>query len=112
MTVYYYNFNCYLYGCGTWSLTLREEYRLRVSENRVLRRIFRPKREEVAEGWRRLHNEKLHNLYASLTIITVIKSRKMRWAGNLARMERMRNAYNVLVGKSEGKKSLGRPVHR
>jgi hypothetical protein len=62
-----------LYGCETWSLTLREEHRWRVSENRVLRRIFGPKREEVAGGWRRLHNEKLHNLYSSLNIIRMIR---------------------------------------
>jgi hypothetical protein len=70
-----------LYGHGTWSLTLREEHRLRVSENRVLRGVFRPKREEMAAGWRRLHNEELHNLYASRNIIRVIKSRRMRCEG-------------------------------
>jgi hypothetical protein len=64
-------------GCETWSLTLREEHRLRVSENRVLRGVFGPKREEVTGGWRRLHNEELHNLYSSPNIITVIKSRRM-----------------------------------
>jgi hypothetical protein len=72
-------------GCGTWPLTLREEHRSRVSENRVLRRIFRPKREEVAGGWRRLHNEDLHNLYTSPNIIRVIKSRRVRGAGHVAR---------------------------
>jgi hypothetical protein len=67
------------YGCETWSVTLREEHRLRLFENRVLRRIFGYKREEVAGDWRRLHNEELHNFYASLYVIRVIKSR-MRWA--------------------------------
>jgi hypothetical protein len=74
----------FLYGCETWSLTLRKENILKVFENRVLRRIFGPKREEVAGDWRRLHNEELHNLYASSNIITVIKSRRMRWAGHVA----------------------------
>jgi hypothetical protein len=72
-----------LYGCGTWSLTLREEHRLEVFENRVLR-IFGPKREEVAGGWRRLHNEELHKLYASPNIVRVINSRKIRWEGHVA----------------------------
>jgi hypothetical protein len=67
-----------LYGCETWSLTLREERRLSVSESRVLRRIFRPKRDEVTGGWRKLHNKELHGLYSSPSIITVIKARKMR----------------------------------
>jgi hypothetical protein len=74
-----------LYGCETWSLTLREEHRLRVFQNRVLRRIFGPKRDEVAGGWRKLHNE-LHNLYSSTNIIR-LKSSRMRWAGHIARME-------------------------
>jgi hypothetical protein len=75
-----------LYGCETWSLTLREEHRLRVFENRVLRRIFGPKRDEVTGGWRKLHNEELHNLYSSPSIIRMIKSRRMSWAGHVARM--------------------------
>jgi hypothetical protein len=75
-----------LYGCETWSLTLREEHRLRVFENRVLRRIFEPKRDEVTEGWRKLHNEELHGLYSSPSIVRVIKARRMRWAGHVARM--------------------------
>jgi hypothetical protein len=75
-----------LYGREASSLTLREEHGLRVFENRVLRRIFGPKREEVAGGWGRLHNEELHNLYASPNIIRVIKSRRMRWAGYVAWM--------------------------
>jgi hypothetical protein len=69
-----------LYGCETWSLTLREEHKPRVSENSVLRRIFGPKRYGVAVGWRKLHNEELHNLYSSPSIIRIIKSRRMRWA--------------------------------
>jgi hypothetical protein len=75
-----------LYGCETWSLTLREEYRLRVFENRVLRRIFGPKGDEVTGGWRKLHNEELHGLHSSPGIVRVIKARRMRWAGNVARM--------------------------
>ena len=77
-----------LYGCETWSLTLREERRLRVFENRVLRRIFGPKRDEVTGKWRKLHNEELNNLYTSPNIMRVIKSRRMRWAGHVARMGR------------------------
>jgi hypothetical protein len=77
-----------LYGCESWSLILREDCRLRVFENRVLRRIFRPKRDEVTGGWRKLHNEELNNLYFSPTIVQVIKSRLMRWAGHVARIGR------------------------
>jgi hypothetical protein len=73
-----------LYGRETWSLTLRGEYGLRVLENRVLRRIFGGKREKVVEGWRRLHDEELHNLFASPNIIRLIKPRRMRWAGHVA----------------------------
>jgi hypothetical protein len=75
-----------LYGCETWTLTLREEQRLRVFEKRVLRRIFGPKRHEVIEGSRKLHNKKLHNVYSSPSIIRMIKPRWMRWAGHVARM--------------------------
>jgi hypothetical protein len=75
-----------LYGCETWSLTLREEQRLRVFENRVLRRIFGPKRDEVTGEWRRLHNEELNDVYSSPDIMRVIKSRRMRWAGHVARI--------------------------
>jgi hypothetical protein len=77
-----------LYGCETWSLTLREEHRLRLFENRVLRRIFGPKRDEVTGEWRKLHNRELHDLYSSPSIIRIIKSRRMRWAGHVARMGR------------------------
>jgi hypothetical protein len=76
-----------LYGCETWSLQLREEHKLRVSETRVLRRISG--QDEVMGGWRKLHNEELHNVYSSPSIIRMIKSRRMRWAGHVARMERI-----------------------
>jgi hypothetical protein len=100
-----------LYGWETWSLTLSEEHRLKVFENRVLRRIFGPKRDEVIGGWRKLHTE-LHNLYCSPSIIRIIKSRRMKWAGHVARMGEKRNAYRILVGKVEGKRPLGRPRRR
>jgi hypothetical protein len=95
-----------LYGCETWSLTLMEEHRLRVFENRVLRRIFGPKRDEITGEWRKLHSGELHNLYSSLGIIRQIKSRTMRWAGHVARMGEGRNVYRILVGKPEGKDHL------
>jgi hypothetical protein len=101
-----------LYGCETWSLILREEHRLRVFENRVLRRIFGPKRYEVTGEWRKLHNKELHDLYSSTSIIRIIKSRRMRWAGHVALMGEKRNAYRLLVGKPEGKRPLGRPIRR
>jgi hypothetical protein len=84
-----------LYRCETWSLTLREEHRLRVFENRVLRRIFGPRRDEEAGDWRKLHNEELHNMYSSPNIIRIIKSRKMRWARYVPRRGRrgMRIGY-------------------
>jgi hypothetical protein len=82
------------YGCETWSLTVREEHKLR-----VLRRIFGPKRDRVTGGWRKLYNEELHNLYSSASIIRIIKSRRMRWAGHVARMGGKRNVYRLLVGK-------------
>jgi hypothetical protein len=95
-----------LYGCETWCRTLREEHRLRVSENRVLRRIFGPKREEDG-SWRKLHNDELHNLYSSPNIVRVIKLRRMRWAGHVARMGEGRGVYRVLSGRPEGKRQLG-----
>ena len=98
-----------LYGCETWLLTLREEHRLRVFENRVLRRIFGPSRDWVRVEWRKLHNEELIDLYSSPNIVRVIKSRRMRWAGHVARMEEGRGVHKVLVGKPEGKRPLGRP---
>jgi len=101
-----------LYGCETWSLTLRDERRLRVFENRVLRRIFGPKRDEVTGEWRKLHNEEVNNLYSSPNIVRVIKSRRMRWARNVARMGEGRGVYRVLVGKPEGRRPLERPRRR
>jgi hypothetical protein len=107
-----------LYECEIWSLTLREEHRLRVFENRLLRRIFGLKRvfenrllrrilglkrDEVARGWRKQHNEELHNLFSSPSIITMIKSRRMRWVGHVARIRGKRNAYSIFVGKPEEK---------
>jgi hypothetical protein len=83
-----------------------------VFENRVLRRIFGPKRDEVTGEWRKLHNEELHILYSSPNIIRQIKSRTMRWAGHVARMGEERNVYRVLIGKPEGKRPLGRPRRR
>jgi hypothetical protein len=97
-----------LYRCETWSLTLREKHRLRVFENRVLRRIFGPKRNEVTGGRRKLHNEELHGLYSPPSIIRVIKARRMRWAGHVAHMGEVRGAYNILVGKPEGRRPLRR----
>jgi hypothetical protein len=101
-----------LYGFETWSLMLKEEHRLRVTENRVLRRIFGPKRDEVTGDWRKLHNEELHNLCTSPDIIRQVKSRRMRWAGHVARMEDERKLNKVLVGNPEGKRPLGRPRRR
>jgi hypothetical protein len=97
-----------LYGCETWSLTLREKHRLRMFENRVLRRIFGPKRDEVTGEWRRLHNEELKDLYSSPNIVRVIKSRRMRWAGHVACMGEGRGSYRILVGRPEGRRPLGR----
>jgi hypothetical protein len=98
-----------LYGCETWSLTLRKEYRLRVFENRVLTRIFRTKREEVVGRWRRLHKEELLILYVTANIIRMIKSKRMTRVEHVACMGKMRNAYKILVTKHEGKRPHGRP---
>jgi hypothetical protein len=94
------------------SLTLREEHRPRVFENKLLRRIFGPKRDEVTGGWRKLHNEELRDLYSSPSIIRIIKSRRVRWARHVARMGEKRNACRLLLGKPEGKRPLGRPRFR
>jgi hypothetical protein len=99
------------YGFETWSLTLREERRLRVFENRVLRRIFGPRRDKVAGEWRKLHNKEHKDMYSS-NIFRVIKYRKMRWAGHVALIGERRGVYWVLIGKPEGKRRHGRPRHR
>jgi len=83
-----------------------------VFENKVLRRIFGPRSDDVTGDWRRMHNEKLNDLYSSPNILRVIKSIRMRWAGHVARMGEERGVYRVLVGKSEGKRPLGRPRRR
>jgi len=101
-----------LYGCETWSLTLREERKLRVFENMVLRRIFGLRRDEVTGEWRRVHNEKLNDLYSSPNIVQVIKWRRMRLVGHVARMDEERAVYRVLVGKPEGRRPVGRPRRR
>ena len=91
---------------------MREESKLKVFENMVLRRIFGPRRDEVTVEWRRLHNEELNDLYTSPNIVWVIKSRRMRWAGNVASMGEEKEVYRVLVGKPEGKRPMGRPRRR
>jgi hypothetical protein len=96
-----------LYECETWSLTLREERRLSVFENRVLRRVFGLKRDEVTGKWRKLHNDELNDLYSLPNIVRGVKSRRMRWAGHVARMGENRGVHRVLVGKLEGKRPLG-----
>jgi hypothetical protein len=93
-------------------LTVREEHKLRVFENRVLMKIFGAKRDGVTGRWRKLHNEELHNLYSWTSIIRNMKSRRMRWAGYVARMGEKRNVYRLLAGKPEGKRPLGRPRRR
>jgi len=97
-----------LNGCETWSLTLREEHRLRVFENRVLRRIFGPKRGEVTREWKQLVND----MYSSPSIVWVIKSRRIRWVRHVVCMVENRGTYRILVGKPDGKRPLGRPRHR
>jgi hypothetical protein len=99
-----------LYGCETWSLTRRAEYRLRVCvENRVLREIFGTTREEVTGDWRRLLDEDLHESHCSPNVIRVIKLSRMRWMRHVARMGQKSNAYRVLVGKPDRKRPLARP---
>ena len=101
-----------LYGCETWSLTLREEHRLRMFENKVLRKLFGAKRDEITGDWRKLHNAELHALYSSPNIIRNHKSRRLKWAGHEPHMEQSRNTYRGLVRRSNGKGSLGRPKLR
>ena len=100
------------YGCETWSLTVREERRPRVLGNRVLRRIFGPKKGEVTGEWRKLHKEEINDLYSSPNIVRVIKSRRIRWARHVVRMGERRGVYRNLVGKLDGRRSLGRPRRR
>jgi hypothetical protein len=96
-----------LYGCETWSLTLREEHRLRLFENRVLRRIFGPKRDEVTGEWRKLYSEELQNLYSSPDIIRQVKSRRMMWAGHVAHMGEERSVLGF-GGKAQWKETTGK----
>jgi hypothetical protein len=91
---------------------LRDERGLRVFQNRALRRIFGPKRGEVAREWRKLYNEELNDLYSSPSVVRKISSRRMRWAGHVARMKKRRDVYRVLMGKPEGNRQLGRPRWR
>ena len=101
-----------LYGCESWSLTLREECRLRVFKKRVLRRIFWSTGDEVTREWRRLHNEELYALYSSPTFIRVTKSRRLRWTIHVARVGDSRGAYIILVGKFERMRPLGKTRRR
>ena len=101
-----------LYGYETWSLTLREESRLRLFENKVLRGIFGPKRDEVTREWRKLHIQERNDLYSSPNTNRMITSRRMRWAGHVASMGESSDVYRVLVGTGEGKRQLGRPKLR
>jgi hypothetical protein len=91
---------------------LKEERRLKAFENRVLRRVFGPKRDEVTGEWRKLYNEELNSLYSLPNIVRVVKSRRMRWAGHVARMAEGRDVHRILVGKTEGTRPLGRPRNR
>jgi len=100
------------YGCETWSLKLREERRLRVFENWVFWRVFGPKRDKITGKWKKLHNEELSVLYSLPNIVRVVKLRRMRWAGHVARIVEGRGVYRVLVGKPEGERPLGRPRRR
>jgi hypothetical protein len=104
-----------LYGCETWPLILREEHRLMVFKNRVLRRIFGPKRDVGIGGWRKLHIEELHNLYSLPVVIRMIKSRRMRGAGHVVRMGGEEGSvwdFGGKPGRKEGRRPLGRPRHR
>ena len=98
-----------LYGCETWSLTLREECSLGVFENRILRRVlvFGPKRDENWK-WRRFHNAEPHSLYRSPNIVRIIKSRRIKWAGHLSTMEEGRSVYNIFTGNPTGKRPFGK----
>jgi hypothetical protein len=104
-----YNISCCLYVYGTWSLTLREKGRQRVFENRVLRRIFGPRRSVVTGECRKPHKEELNDLYFSPNIAVAIKSRRIRWVGHVARMWERRDIYRILMGKPEGRRPIERP---
>jgi hypothetical protein len=97
-----------LYGCETESLTLRKEHKLKAFDNRVLRRIFGPKRTEVTGGWRGQHNEELHNLYSSPNVVGMVKSKRMRWTGPVARMGRRGTHVCYWSESQRGKRPLGR----
>ena len=97
-----------LYDCEAWSFTLRKERRLKSLERRILRRLYGPKRDASGE-WRRLYNEELHSLYLSRNIVRVIKSRRLRWAGHVTRMDESRCAFKILIRIPAGKKPLGKP---
>ena len=101
-----------LCGCETWSVTVREERRLRVFENWVLRKTFGPNRDEVTGEWRKLHNEELNDPYSSPNIIWVVKSKRMRWAEHVAHMKKRAEVYRSFVEKPEIKRPRGRPSHR
>jgi len=101
-----------LCGCETLSLTLREERKLKVFEKKVLSRIFGPRKDEVTGDWSILHNEGLNDVYSSPSIVRVIKSRRTKWAGHVARMGEEMGVCRFLVGKPEGKRPLGRPMRR
>jgi len=105
-------FSVILCGRETWSITLREGRRLRVYENRVLRRIFGPKRDEVTGEWRNLHNEELNDQYSSPNIVRVVKSRRIRWGGTCSTYEESMGLYRILMGKPKGKRPMGRHRHR
>jgi len=97
-----------LYGCEIWSITLADEHKLRVLENKVLKKIYGPKQGDMAGEWRRLHNKELHGLYDSPDVVRIMKSRRLRWAGHVARMGEKRRLYSIVVGKPDGKIPLGR----
>ena len=101
-----------LHGCESWSTTLADEQKLRVFENKVLRKIYGPKRDEMTGEWRRLHNEELHGLYDSPDVVRIMKSRRLRWSDHVARMREKRRLYSIVVRKPEGKRPLARPRRR
>jgi hypothetical protein len=98
-----------LYGCGTWFFRSRKEYRLRFIENRLRRKIFGTKEDEEIGAWRRIHKEELHEFFSLPNIIRMIKSRRLKWAGHVARMWERRNTCRILVGKFDGKRPRGIP---